>query len=82
MKKLVILAASTALLFTLSSCSSERDENVTPKDTAMKIDANLSRQELKIDSTKIESSTSKPTPPIQGDNPDETIDPTKPDRPR
>ncbi|AZA89371.1 Uncharacterised protein [Chryseobacterium nakagawai] len=77
MKKLVILAASIAIVFTLNSCSSERDENVTPKDAAMKIDANFSKQ-----GSKIESSTSKITPPIQGDNPDETIDPTKPDRPR
>ncbi|UHO40258.1 hypothetical protein H5J24_09870 [Chryseobacterium capnotolerans] len=72
MKKLIILAASAAIVFTLNSCTSERDEDVTPKN-----DANFSKQGLKI-----ESSTSKITPPIQGDNPDETIDPTKPDRPR
>ncbi|REC60543.1 hypothetical protein DRF65_19975 [Chryseobacterium pennae] len=82
MKKLVILAASTAIVFALHSCSSERDENVTPKDAAMKIDANLSKQGVKIDSTKIKLSTSKGAEPIKPDNPDETIDPTKPDRPR
>ncbi|AZB11414.1 hypothetical protein EG344_22550 [Chryseobacterium sp. G0162] len=76
MKKLVILAASTAIIFTLNSCTSERDENITPKEAIMKTDA-LNRQGMKI-----ESSTSKITPPIQGDNPDDTIDPTKPDRPR
>ncbi|WP_250254173.1 hypothetical protein [Chryseobacterium sp. Marseille-Q3244] len=76
MKKLVILAASTAIIFTLNSCTSERDENITPKEATMKTDA-LNRQGMKI-----ESSTSKTTPPIQGDNPDDTIDPTKPDRPR
>lgn len=77
MKKLVILAASAALVFTLNSCASERDEDVTPKDTAMKINSNFSKQ-----GSKIELSASKGTEPIKPDNPDETIDPTKPDRPR
>lgn len=78
MKKLIILAASAAIVFSLSSCS-DRDENVTPQESAMKTDANLNKQGV----AKTESSTSKLTPPpIQGDNPDETIDPTKPDRPR
>ncbi|MBP2619200.1 hypothetical protein [Chryseobacterium jejuense] len=81
MKKLIILAASTAIAFSVSSCS-DRDENVTPQESAMKIGANLNKQGIKVNSTKTESSTSKITPPIQGDNPDETIDPTKPDRPR
>lgn len=82
MKKLVILVASAAIAFTFSACSSERDENVTPKDATTKIDANFSKQGLKRDSATIGSSSSKLTLPIQGDNPDETIDPTKPDRPR
>lgn len=37
---------------------------------------------MKKDSATIGSSTSKLTPPTTGDNPDDTIDPTKPDRPR
>lgn len=77
MKKLVILAASAAIVFSLSSCS-DRDENVTPQESAMKTDANLNKQGV----AKTESSTSKLTPPTTGDNPDDTIDPTKPDRPR
>lgn len=77
MKKLLFLAASAAIVFSLNSCS-ERDENITPKESAMKTDANLNKQGV----AKTESSTSKLTPPTPGDNPDDTIDPTKPDRPR
>ncbi|MDM1555041.1 hypothetical protein PYS58_03090 [Chryseobacterium indologenes] len=82
MKKLLILLATATIVWTVSSCSSERDENITPKDAAMKMDANLNKKGLKTDSIRTESSTSKLTSPIEGDNPDETIDPTKPDRPR
>ncbi|OCA78933.1 hypothetical protein BBH99_20200 [Chryseobacterium contaminans] len=81
MKKLLFLAASAAIVFSLNSCSSESDENITPKEAAMKTDA-LSRQGMKKDSATIGSSASKLTPPTPGDNPDDTIDPTKPDRPR
>ncbi|MGE8553269.1 MAG: hypothetical protein ACN6OB_04925 [Chryseobacterium jejuense] len=81
MKKLIILAASAAIAFSVNSCS-DRDENVTPQESAMKIGTNLNKQGIKVNYAKTESSTSKLTPPIQGDNPDETIDPTKPDRPR
>ncbi|WP_412850597.1 hypothetical protein ACL0VS_18895 [Chryseobacterium sp. PMSZPI] len=43
MKKLLFLATSAAIVFSLYSCSSEQDENITPKETVMKTDA-LSRQ--------------------------------------
>lgn len=80
MKKLLFLATCTAIVFSLNACS-DRDENITPKESAMKMEANLNKQ-AKVNSITKESSTPTLTPPTHSDNQDETIDPTKPDRPR